>query len=109
MNRYFIKIGDGIFDSVFDGFYDLDELRKEHPEIYNKYMFDFYNIGKYNDITISYDYEHINFFMLETEYLKEDLNKIIDLEDVFHSSILDIFNLLGETWDIIRNEEGKIR
>lgn len=41
MNRYFIKTGDGIFDSVFDGFYDLDELRKEHPEIYNKYMFDF--------------------------------------------------------------------
>lgn len=48
--------------------------------------------------------------MLETKYSKEDLKKIAELYDVFHCLItLDIFNLLGKTWDIIRNEEGKIR
>ena len=86
-------------DDVFTHIFDIEEVRLNNENLYNKIMKQNFYIGNWNELVLSNDFEYKSVYEIESNYTKEQLLKI--LEQDFYIDVLEIAKVLGKGKKII--------
>lgn len=93
--KFYLYFDDGVFTHIFD----IEEVRLSNENLYNKIMKNNFYIGSWNELVLANDFEYKNVYEIESDYTKEQLNKILDQE--FYIDVLEIAKVLGKIKKII--------
>ena len=88
------------FDNdVFTHIFDIEEVRLNNENLYNKIMKQNFYIGNWNELVLSNDFEYKSVYEIESNYTKEQLLKVLEQE--FYIDVLEIAKILGKVKKII--------
>ena len=86
-------------DDVFTHIFDIEEVRLNNENLYNKIMKQNFYIGNWNELVLSNDFEYKSVYEIESNYTKEQLLKVLEQE--FYIDVLEIAKVLGKVKKII--------
>ena len=86
-------------DDVFTHIFDIEEVRLNNENLYNKIMKQNFCIGNWNELVLSNDFAYKSVYEIESNYTKEQLLKVLEQE--FYIDVLEIAKVLGKVKKII--------
>lgn len=85
--------------SIFITVLDIEEVKKDNENLYNKIIKNNFDVGVCNEFALSNDFEYKDVYEIESSYTKEQLLKVLEQE--FYIDVLEIAKVLGKVKQII--------